>query len=94
MRFPQTVLPPAILPLLALAACTAGPDYQGPDAARPVTASAGDYVIELLERQADILQASHEKLIKIENILHETRVQNKETFIADMRARAEAAQEE
>lgn len=64
------------------------------DAARPVTASAGDYVIELLERQADILQASHEKLIKIENILHETRVQNKEIFIADMRARAEAAQDE
>ncbi|MCB4860678.1 efflux transporter outer membrane subunit [Sphingobium sp. PNB] len=40
MRFPQTVLPPAILPLLTLAACTAGPDYQGPEAARPVSPAA------------------------------------------------------
>ncbi|BAI98624.1 membrane protein [Sphingobium sp. TA15] len=40
MRFPQTVLPSAILALLALAACTAGPDYHGPEAARPVSPAA------------------------------------------------------
>ena len=40
MRFPPKLLFPAALPLLILAGCTAGPDYHGPEAARPVSPAA------------------------------------------------------